>query len=123
MAKLMELPLEAIGELSFHAKQEVRISSTCAVFGQSEVSSLLRQGRNKADIIAGLHTAVAERIIPLLRRVGMTPDFVITGGIAKNAGVVRRVEERIGLKALLPDEPQIVGALGAALFAWDKVSK
>ncbi len=123
MAKVMELPLEDIGELSLQAKEEIRISSTCAVFGKSEVASLLRQGRKKPDILAGLHTAISDRVYTLLRRVGVTPDFAITGGIAKNIGMVRRLEEKVGLKALLPEEPQIAGALGAALFARDRASK
>ena len=122
MAKVIELPLEDIGELSLHAREEIRINSTCAVFGKSEVASLLRQGRDKTDILAGLHTAITNRVHTLLRRVGVKPDFAITGGIAKNSGVTKRLEERIGLKALLPEEPQIVGALGAALFAQDRLS-
>lgn len=122
MAKVMELPLEDIGELSLQAREEIRINSTCAVFGKSEVASLLRQGRGKPDILAGLHAAISNRVYTLLRRVGVMPDFTITGGIAKNIGVVQRLEEMVGLKAILPEEPQIVGALGAALFARDRVS-
>jgi len=122
MARVMELPLEDIGKLSLQAKEEIRITSTCAVFGKSEVASLLRQGRDKADILAGLHAAIVNRVHTLLRRVDVKPDFAITGGIAKNTGVVQRLEERVGLKALLPEEPQIVGALGAALFARDRLS-
>lgn len=123
MASVMELPLERLGELSLEAKEEVKINNTCTVFAKSEVASLLREGRDKRDILAGLHTAITTRVYTLLRRVGIEKDFVITGGIAKNIGVVQRVEERVGLHALLPEEPQIVGALGAALFARDKVSK
>jgi len=122
MARVTELYLEDIGEFSLQADEVIKISSTCAVFGKSEVASLLRQGKKKTDILAGLHTAISNRVYTLLRRVGITPDFAITGGIAKNIGVVRRLEERSGLKVLLPDEPQIVGALGAALFAQDKLS-
>ena len=122
IAKVMDLPLSDIGEISLKTSDEVRMSSTCAVFGKSEVASLLRQGRNKADILGGVHTAVSDRIVTLLRRVGITPDFAITGGIARNTGVVRRVEQRVGLKALIPEEPQIIGALGAALFARDRAS-
>jgi len=123
MAKVMGLPLEKLGELSLEAKEEVRINSTCAVFGRSEVASLIREGRDKRDILAGLHEAVARRVYTLLRRVGVERDFVITGGIAKNIGVVRRIEEKVGLKALLPQEPQIVGALGAALFARERLNE
>lgn len=123
MASVMELPLERLGELSLEATEEVKINNTCTVFAKSEVASLLREGRDKRDILAGLHTAITTRVYTLLRRVGIEKDFVITGGIAKNIGVVQRVEERVGLHALLPEEPQIVGALGAALFARDKISK
>jgi predicted CoA-substrate-specific enzyme activase len=123
IAKVMDLPLGDIGKLSLDTNNEVRMSSTCAVFGKSEVASLMRQGRSKPDILGGVHTAVSDRIITLLRRVGITPDLAITGGIARNIGMVRRVEEKVGCKALIPDEPQIVGALGAALFARDKASR
>ena len=122
MARVMELPLKDIGELSLQAKEEIRINSTCAVFGKSEVASLIRLGREKQDILSGLHTAISNRVFTLLRKVGVEPDFTITGGIAKNIGVVRRLEEKLGLKAILTEEPQIVGALGAALFARDRVS-
>ena len=123
MAQVMELPLEAIGQLSLQAREEIRINSTCAVFGKSEVASQMRQGRNKADILGGVHTAVSDRIVTLLRRVGITPDFAITGGIARNIGIVQRVEQRVGCRALIPEEPQIIGALGAALFARDRASR
>ena len=123
MSRVMELPLEDIGQLSLQAKEEIRINSTCTVFGKSEVTSLIRQGRDKRDILAGLHAAIVNRVYTLLRRVGIKPDFAITGGIAKNIGVVKQLEERVGLRALLPEEPQIVGALGAALFAQDRLSK
>lgn len=121
MAKVLNLPLEELGPLSLQAQSAIRINSTCAVFGRSEVTALLRQGKDRASVIAGLHAAVSTRVFTLLRRVGIQPDFAITGGIARNAGVVRRLEELAGVKALLPPEPQIVGALGAALFAVDRM--
>ncbi len=122
MAQVLRLPLNEIGELSLQSKNEVRISSTCAVFAKAEVASLMRRGVDKKDILAGLHEAVSVRVFLLLRTVGIEKDFVITGGIAKNIGVVRKVEEKVGLKALIPEEPQIVGALGAALFARERCS-
>jgi predicted CoA-substrate-specific enzyme activase len=121
MARVVNVPLEELGGLSLQAKSTIRINSTCAVFGRSEVTALLRQGKDRAAVIAGLHAAVAARVYTLLRRVGIQPDFAITGGIARNVGVVRRLEEMAGIKALLPEEPQIVGALGAALFAQDRI--
>ena len=121
MAKIMELPLEKLGELSLEAREEIRINSTCAVFGKSEVAALIREGRDKRDILAGLHEAVASRVYTLLRRVGIERDLVISGGIGKNIGVVRKIEKKVGMKALIPAEPQIVGALGAALFARERL--
>ena len=120
MARVLGLSLEELGELSLEATAEVRINSTCAVFAKSEVTSLIREGKDKREVLAGLHSAISARVFNLLRGVGIEPDLVITGGIGKNAGVVRKIEERVGLKALLPEEPQIVGALGAALFARDR---
>jgi len=120
MAEVLGFPLEQIGPLSLESKNEVKISTTCAVFAKSEVAFLMRSHVNKIDILAGLHEATSVRTYGLLKRVGIKSDFVITGGIAKNVGVVRRVEEKVGLKALIPEEPQLIGALGAALLARDK---
>ncbi len=123
MADVLQIPLAEIGPLSLEANGDLRISNTCAVFAKSEVAALVRQGRDRRVILAGLHEAICTRVHALLRRVRVTPDFVIAGGIGKNVGVVRRIEERVGLPALLPEEPQIVGALGAALFAADRVAE
>jgi activator of 2-hydroxyglutaryl-CoA dehydratase len=123
MADVLQIPLKDIGSLSLEAKEDVRISSTCAVFAKSEVATLVRQGRDRREILAGLHEAIATRVYTLLRKVRVEPDFVIAGGIGKNVGVVRRLEAKVGLPALLPPEPQTVGALGAALFAADRVAE
>ncbi|MDF2955911.1 MAG: Activator of 2-hydroxyglutaryl-CoA dehydratase [Candidatus Alkanophagales archaeon MCA70_species_2] len=117
IAETMELPLEELGGLSLEAMSAAKISSACVVFAKSEVLALLRKGVDKKNILAGINEAVALRVFALLNRVGIEKDFAITGGIAKNVGVVRKVEEKVGLKALIAEEPQIVGALGAALFA------
>jgi len=122
MARVLGLSLGELGELSLEATSEVMINSTCAVFAKSEVTSLIREGKARADVLAGLHSAIAARVYNLLRGVGVEPDLVITGGIGKNVGVVRKIEERVGLKALLPEEPQIVGALGAALIAQERIA-
>ena len=120
IAEAMEERLEEIGSLSLRADQDVSISSICAVFAKSEAISLVRRGVEKKNILGGIHNAVAERVINLLYRVGIEKDLVITGGIAKNVGMVNRVNTKTKLKALIPEEPQIVGALGAALFAAEK---
>jgi predicted CoA-substrate-specific enzyme activase len=118
MAKTLELPLDDIGKLSLQTvKEPCSISSVCAVFAKSEVLALLRRGEDKNDILAGLCEAFASRVFNLLSMIEIEREFVITGGIAKNIGLVRRLEERAGLSANIPFEPQIVGALGAAVFA------
>jgi activator of 2-hydroxyglutaryl-CoA dehydratase len=88
------------------------------VFAKSEASSLLRRGWPKERVLAAYCAAMAKRVVVLLERLGVEEDFAITGGIAKNAGIVRRIENHLGVKALEPKmDTQIAGALGAALFA------
>jgi len=118
-ADLLEIPIEEIGDLSFEIEQEPEpVSSTCVIFAKSEATGLLRQGWPKNDVLAAYCSAMAERVFALLERIGVEKDFAITGGIAKNAGVVRRLTGRMGVEALEPKlDTQIAGALGAALFA------
>ena len=81
----------------------------------------MRQGESKADILAGLHEAISQRVVALLRRVGIEEKFVITGGVARNVGVVTRIGEKLGgMKITIPAEPMIAGAVGAAPFAFDR---
>jgi predicted CoA-substrate-specific enzyme activase len=122
MAALLKVPLTEIGPLSLQATEETKISNICTVFARSEVSRHLRRGVPKADILGGLHAATADRVFGLLKRVGIENDFVISGGIAKNIGVVKRVEAKVGLPAHISEEPQIIGALGAAILARERVS-
>lgn len=124
MADLLQIPLEILGEESLNLIHgEMTISTTCVVFARSEVLGYLHQGIPRNDILGGLCEALASRVYALLKRVGIEEDFVITGGIAKNIGVVQRIEKKIGLKANIPFEPQIVGALGAAIFAREILNK
>lgn len=117
MALALEANLESLGELSGRSTQQIRISSTCTVFAESEVVSLVSRGVAKEDIIRGLHEAVAERIYGMVRRLRAREPFVMTGGVAKNSGVVVSLESRLGAPLFVPDEPQIIGALGAAIMA------
>lgn len=124
MADLLRIPLEDIGPRSLDiVKVELPVSSTCTVFAKSEVLAHVRQGAPTNDILAGLCSALATRVYGLLKRVGIEAEFVISGGIAKNRGVVTRVEQKVGLKASICFEPQIVGAVGAAIFARDLLLK
>ena len=117
MARALEIDLDDLGELATHSTKGLSISSMCTVFAESEVVSLVARGEHVQDIVAGLCRAVAERTRALAQRVGISPEVTMTGGVAKNLGVVRALEELIGHEFNTPDEPQIVGALGAALFA------
>ena len=124
MADLFQMPLADMGEKSLHTSDgEVPVSSTCVVFARSEVLTYLRQGVPFNDILAGLCSALATRVYGLLKRVGIEPEFVISGGIGKNIGVVKRVEEKVGFKANICFEPQIVGALGGAIFAKEMLER
>jgi len=119
MADLLQVPIEEVGAASLSIEEEPPpVSSTCVVFAKSEALGLLRKGWSKERVLASFCRAMAHRTVELLERIGVEREFAITGGIAKNVGVVRRVERELGLKALEPKlDPQIAGALGAALFA------
>ena len=119
MARALDTDLESLGSLSELSTQDIRVSSTCTVFAESEVVALVAKGTAKEDIIRGLHRSVAERVYAIATRLRAEPPFVMTGGVAKNAGVVSALEERLETRLLLPDEPQIVGALGAAIAAYN----
>ena len=124
-ADLLNVPITDIGELSFKVEEEPPpVSSTCVVFAKSEASGLLRSGWPKEKVIAAYCSAMAHRVVTLLERIGMEEDFAITGGIAKNIGVVNRLEGELGVKALKTEyDTQLAGALGAALFAKALVEK
>ena len=121
MAELLGVPIGEVGPLSLGVDREVpAVSSTCVVFAKSEATGLLRGGWSNRQVLAAYHDATAERVVKFLKRIGMEKAFVITGGIAKNIGIVKRVEEDLKVKALaLEPDPQIAGAVGAALFARD----
>ena len=118
-ADLLSVPLEQIGDLSFQVEKEPPpVSSTCVVFAKTEAVGLLRAGWPKNDVLAAYCSAMSHRVYTLLERLGVESDFAITGGIAKNPGVVKRLEGELKLKALTPRfDPQLAGAVGAALFA------
>ena len=125
VADLLEVPVEEIGPLSLQVKEEPRlVSSTCIVFARTEISGLLREGWPKEKVLASFTGALAKRTCSLLERLGVEKEFIITGGIAKNVGVVKRIERTLGIEGVSsPIDPQILGAVGAALFAKDLCSK
>ncbi len=120
IAEVLKTPLPEIGDLSLTSRHAIPFNTICAVFARTEAIAHLRKGVEKADILAGLHEAIAVRAVNLLKRVSIQKDFSISGGIAKNKGLVQKLAEKVGLEPLLCDDPQLVGALGAALFARER---
>lgn len=106
-----------MGPLSLKSENPCQISSTCTIFAESEIVSLRAQGKNREDLIAGVHDSIALRVANMSRRLKIRPAVVFTGGVAKNIGVKQALENRFGTDITVPEEPQIIGALGAALFA------
>jgi predicted CoA-substrate-specific enzyme activase len=124
IADVLQVPLFEIGRLSLQSKKDISFNRVCAVFARSEAVALMRQGEGKPEILAGLHEVISRRVVSLLRGVGIADKFVITGGIAKNVGVVAKIAEKIdGIRIHVPAEPMIAGAVGAALFALDRASR
>lgn len=121
-AATLGVSLQEMGELSLRIVEKVAsVSSYCAIFAQNDMLALMSQGTHRNDILAGACQAIAERMLTMLSRLGrMEREFCISGGIAKNVGVVSRLETALGFKCLIPPEPQIVGAMGAAIFASEK---
>jgi predicted CoA-substrate-specific enzyme activase len=117
MAKALEVELENLGVLSLKSEEKVLISSTCTVFAESEVISYKNQGKKKEDIIAGVHEAITSRIYAMVNQIPLKDETMVTGGVAFNQGVVRALEKKMKKEITVPDDPQIVGALGAALIA------
>lgn len=117
MARTLEVPLSEVGPRALTADIPAKISSTCTVFAESEVISLLAQGQSVERILAGLCLAISQRVVSLASRAGMAPRAIMTGGVAKNTGVVKAIEKALGMPLTIPEEPQIMGALGAALLA------
>jgi activator of 2-hydroxyglutaryl-CoA dehydratase len=113
----MGLSLEEMGSIALETEAEVKISSMCTVFAESEVTGLIARGTPRPEIARGLHEAICDRAVSLLRRVGVEREVVFAGGVARNPCLASLLEKRLNLPLLIPDDPQIVGALGAALSA------
>lgn len=116
MARTLEIDIKDMGPEGLKWKEDIKISSMCSVFAESEVISLIAQNKEKADIIHALNQSISSKTNALLGRVGKESEFMMTGGVAQNIGVVKALEEKIGEKLYISDEPEIVGAIGAALF-------
>jgi predicted CoA-substrate-specific enzyme activase len=117
MANVLEVDIGELGEMSLRAQKEIEMSTMCAVFAESEVVSLIAEGNSREDISAGLHKAIVDRVLSLAHRVGINGVITLTGGVNKNSGIIHALKHKLSVKINIPEEPQIVGALGAALFA------
>ena len=123
MAETLEVALDDFGDLALSSENEVRISNQCVVFAETEVVSLVNRGVETGAIIKGLHNALAGRVASLAKSIGIDGKVAFTGGVAKNKGVKKALEIALGLTLLTPSEdPQLMGALGAALIAADAAS-
>ena len=120
MADKLQVGLDEMGELSNRAQGEATISSVCTVFAESEVVSLVARDHPIGEIVRGIHRAIVGRVWGMISALGPKGELTMSGGVAKNRGVVSMLEERWGRAFHVPEEPQIVGALGAALIALDQ---
>ena len=121
MARTMEMSLDDMGKAGLTYKEDITISSMCTVFAESEVVSLIAQNKATDDIVHGLNKAVASKTAALAKRVGGEERYMMTGGVSKNQGLVKTLEEKLGTTLVISDKAQLCGALGAALFAKDMV--
>ncbi|MBN7774110.1 acyl-CoA dehydratase activase [Clostridium aminobutyricum] len=120
MARVLNCKIDELAELAAQSEESVPISSVCTVFAESEVISQLASGATPQAVAKGAHQSVAKRVAGLCNRVGLAPDVIMTGGVALNYSLVKSLEEEIGLPIIIPESPQTMGALGAAVFAREK---
>jgi len=125
LVKLLQMPLERLSEISLEAKGKIEFTNTCVVFIEQEIISQIHRDppTPMSDIVAGIYESLATRIAGLAKRVGIKEDVVICGGVAKNRGFVKIFKEVIGVKLIIPESPEILPALGAALIAQREISK
>jgi predicted CoA-substrate-specific enzyme activase len=122
IARILQMDFMEIGPQSFKSQERVDFNTGCAVFAESEAISRIAEGTSKEDILAGIHRAMAAKTLNLAERVGLTPDCALLGGGAKDIGLVKSIEDILELSILVPEEPQSVTSLGAALIAGEKAS-
>lgn len=123
ISRILEIDLDQLGEISLNSDKALEISSVCTVFAESEVVSLISRGEKVEDIIAGLHRSVARRVADLAATVGLREAAFYDGGPALNRGLVKALEQELGVSLIVPDSPQIVTAIGAALIASNSLSR
>jgi predicted CoA-substrate-specific enzyme activase len=123
MAVALQVPLESFGDFALRSDRRIQISSMCTVFAESEATSLMARGERPENIAMGLHTAIISRTSAMLKRVGASFPLVFAGGVAHNPCAVRLLEEQLGQPVIVPPNPDMVGAIGAALHAGNTASQ
>lgn len=123
MAGALGFTIDQFGREALHAERELAISSMCTVFAESEVTTLIARGENRHEIALGLHASVTRRAASMLSRICPEGDIVFSGGVAKNPCMIALLEQKLGQELLVADDPQLVGALGAALLAKEQAGK
>ncbi|MEM2977355.1 MAG: acyl-CoA dehydratase activase, partial [Thermoplasmata archaeon] len=117
MARALEVPLEELGPLALKSTKTIPMNAQCAVFAESEVVTLVHQKTAKEDIARAVNDAIADRITSMVRKVGFDPDVVLIGGVARNKAFVEAIKRNLQIQVMVPEDPEYVGALGAALAA------
>jgi len=117
VAEMMQVPLSDMGPLSLNSIEKIVLTTTCAVFAESEIVAEIHRGSSKEDILWGVHESIASKIASVSQRVGIEPDLVFTGGVALNIGVVEALQKQVDMEIQVPKNPEIIGALGAAILA------
>ncbi len=117
MARALEIKLEEMGPMSLKAERASQINASCVIFGESDVVSLIHRQESKAEIARAIFDAMADRVSSMVHRLGVNPDVVLLGGMAKDVGFVASINRKLGVNVLLPQFPDFAGALGAALIA------
>ncbi|HEY6968252.1 MAG TPA: acyl-CoA dehydratase activase [Candidatus Angelobacter sp.] len=122
-AEVMGISLDEIGPLALKAKRPVKITTVCTVFVESDILSYLAQGKRPEDILGGVHLAIAKRTLSLARRVPIEAEITMTGGVARNSGMVKALEEVLGRSMQVSPDAHFMGAVGAAIFALEKMDQ
>ena len=123
IADTLGVPLDKVGDLSLQSKHPAKISDICTIYAQQEVAASLAQGVPISDLLAGIHQSLADRISRMVNRLRVEDAVIVTGGGGKNRGLLNALSERLGHEILVPEEPLIIGALGAALMGKEIVGK
>jgi predicted CoA-substrate-specific enzyme activase len=122
-AEVIGIPLEAVGPMALDATRPVKMATVCTVFVEADILSYLANGKKAEDILGGVHQAIAKRTVSLARRVNIEPEITMTGGVARNIGMVAALEEVLGMEMNVSPDAHFVGAVGAALFALEKMDQ